>query len=860
MGSKAALIIGNLSLHVILSVVNFRGAKIYVAKNLLLYIKILRLRSTALSLRRTPLRMTIDHTTMWKPSSLFVFSLLLLFCCEGQSFAQSLQLTGTIRERGSQETIPGASLHILGTSRGARSNADGRYHLELAHGTAYAIRVTALGYRPDTLHVQLAKDSSEDFMLTAAPLLGPPITISAEASRKEARRIMHKVIDSKDAWQSQIHDYRFEVYSRATLRVKKDTASHVAAVLESVADGYWQMENGYAERITARKETADIPADVNRVALLGIENFYNDRMDFGDYSVVSPVAHDAFDRYDYDLVGEGELNGQPVWKISVEPLGNLNPAFLGTLWIDKTDYTIAYLDLQPNDAIAFGPVKDIDIRQTFAFVDNKFWLPSELNFDCAIKLAVPIVPNFGISQSATLQNYIINGGIPDSIFAAPRHTVAESADSADSVRWSGLRTIPLARDEDTAYRKFDSLAKIPQEEEESFSPVGLLLQLIPGTDFFQFNRIDGPEFELGHTWTVFEKNPLSFGGDVDYDLGDHDWEYSAGITQALTTKKRTQVSATISLDGDVEMSGGEHDVEVTSSIGGRIYDEHVALSTEYDQLVNTLTSLLLHSDYPDYYEARGFDINYSLTPNRRFSVTLEFRNEVDHSLANVTNYSFFFRNDTFPANPAINEGLLHELSLQSKENFPLGFWNGSIREGFAYSNPSIGSAFHYLTYAGNLTLEGKAGGWGKSWLSASWNGLLSGALPAQSLFFFEARDAVIAPRDVFRTLSPFEFEGDNTWSVMFEQNFYDLPTRALGIKMPLDLHWFGFANLAGATLTSATRAILPAPVQTLDSKPFAEAGFGIGNILNVLRFDAAWRLDYKTEHNFYVTGTLAISF
>ena len=138
------------------------------------------------------------------------------------------------------------------------------------------------------------------------------------------------------------------------------------------------------------------------------------------------MAHDAFDRYDYDLLGEGEMNGEQVYKISVEPLGDLTPAFKGTLWIDKVDYTIAYLDLQPDDAIKIGPVQGIDIRQTFTFVDNKFWMPSELNFDCAIKLELPIVPEFDISQSATLQNYVINGVIPDSIFTA-QHVVAPTA-------------------------------------------------------------------------------------------------------------------------------------------------------------------------------------------------------------------------------------------------------------------------------------------------------------------------------------------------------------------------------------------------------------------------------------------------
>jgi hypothetical protein len=802
-------------------------------------------------------------------SLVLVVLVLALFTPACTTFAQTCQLSGTIREQGSSETIPGATLHILGTTRGARANADGQFHLLLDSATRYSIRITALGYRPDTLQVQLFTNKTEDIQLPIAPILGPAITVSADASRKEARRIMHKVIDTKDAWQSQINNYRFEVYSRTNLRSKKntkedsddsgETKSKILFVIESSADGYWERDKGYAERINARKQTADIPPDVNRIALLGIENFYNDRMDFGDYNIVSPVAHDAFDRYDYDLIGEGELNGEPVYKISVEPLGDLDPAFKGILWIDKLDYTITYLDLQPNDAIKFGPVQGIDIRQTFTFVDNKFWMPSELNFDCAVKLAIPIVPEFDISQSATLQNYVINGDIPDSIFAAPRHVVAPTADSVDSVHWNALRTIPLEHDEDTAYRVYDSLAKFSSSS-APLTPLGLLFQLIPGTDFFQFNRIDGVSLELGHLWTVNDKLPTTLGGDADIDLGDGDWEYSMEVRQALTTKKQTQVTANISLDGDVEMSGGKNDVAVTSSIDGRYYDERIARSEEYDELVNTLTSLLLHKDYPNYYDAHGFDINYSLTPNRRFSATLDFKDETDHSLGNVTNYSFFFRKDTFQANPRINDGLLHEISVDLHEDFPLGFWNGSIHEGINYSNSSIGSKFNYLTSEGRLTLEGKLGGWGKTWLAASWNDLLSGALPAQSLFFFDARDAIIAPRDVFRTLSPFEFQGDRTWTIQLEQNFYDLPTRALGIHMPIDLHWFGFANMAGASLSSATSVILPAPVQTLGSTPFAEAGFGIGNILNVLRFDAAWRLDYKTANNFYVTGTLAISF
>ena len=795
---------------------------------------------------------------------LSIILLAILIAQQVDAQSTSVFLTGTVRERGTSEAIPGASLHILGTSRGARSNTDGRYRLELNQGTICAIRITALGYKPDTIHITLSRDSSIDIPLLTSPILGKTITVSADASRKEAERIMHKVIDTKDAWQSQLQNYQFQVYSRGTLRVKKDTNGKVAAVIESVADGYWDRNKGYAERIIARKQTADIPADVNKFSLLGIENFYNERMDMGEYTVVSPVAHDAFDRYDYDLLGEGEINGNPVWKISVEPRGEIFPAFQGSLWIDQTDYTIAYLDLGLNDAIKFGPVKDLRFEQTFSFIDNKYWLPSALTFDFQIKVGLPLVPDFRISQTATLDDYTVNGTIPDSVFSGTKHAVSARADSTDSLHWLSMRTIPLSHDEDTAYHHYDSIAKAPKkekDEDENFSPIGLIGQLIPGTDVFQYNRVDGPEIELGHYWTVLPQHPLSFGGDVDYDFGDHDWEYSVGFQQALTTRKKEQhMTANLSLDGDFELENTSNEVDVTSSIEGRFYNEHSVLGSAYGPLVNTLTSLFLHQDYYNFYEAEGFSIHFSFTPNARFSGWIGFRNEIDNSIANVTNYSFFFRNDTFRSNPPINDGMIHEIALNLSDNIPLGFWSSSVSGNATYSAPSIGSEFNYTTASVHFSIEGRDGGWGKSWVSATYSALLNGALPAQNLFIFETRDAIIAPRDVFHAMYPFEFQGDKAWQAMFEQNFFDLPTRALGIHMPIELQWLGFAHFAGASLSNATKAIQPTPTETLGSTPFIEAGFGIGNIFHILRIDATWRLTHQVEHNFFVTGTLGLSF
>jgi hypothetical protein len=111
-------------------------------------------------------------------------------------------------------------------------------------------------------------------------------------------------------------------------------------------------------------------------------------------------------------------------------------------------------------------------------------------------------------------------------------------------------------------------------------------------------------------------------------------------------------------------------------------------------------------------------------------------------------------------------------------------------------------------------------------------------------------------------MEPQEFKGDHLWSAMLEQNFYDLPTRLLGVTFldPLDLHWIAFGNAGQALLSQSLRPQLGTLIVGTGSTPFVEAGLGIANIYNVARVDAAWRLTHKRETNFRASLSFGFSF
>ena len=117
--------------------------------------------------------------------------LLAILFVTSNACAQS-ELTGTVRERvasGSGDGIPGASIAILGTSKGAKANSQGKYRLMIS-GTSVRLRISAIGYRPDTVTLTAPFPTTRDFALTIAPITGQDVVVTPNDTREEARRVV----------------------------------------------------------------------------------------------------------------------------------------------------------------------------------------------------------------------------------------------------------------------------------------------------------------------------------------------------------------------------------------------------------------------------------------------------------------------------------------------------------------------------------------------------------------------------------------------------------------------------------------------------------------------------------------------
>ncbi|MDR1881020.1 MAG: TonB-dependent receptor [Tannerellaceae bacterium] len=99
-----------------------------------------------------------------------IFGVCILFLCcwvqaiSGQNREQKVVIGGTVTDKLSGETLPGASIYAKGTPAGTSADSKGTYRLSLRKGR-YTIRCTFMGYRTQEATVNALSSETVDFQL-----------------------------------------------------------------------------------------------------------------------------------------------------------------------------------------------------------------------------------------------------------------------------------------------------------------------------------------------------------------------------------------------------------------------------------------------------------------------------------------------------------------------------------------------------------------------------------------------------------------------------------------------------------------------------------------------------------------------
>ena len=195
-----------------------------------------------------------------------------------------------------------------------------------------------------------------------------------------------------------------------------------------------------------------------------------------------------------------------------------------------------------------------------------------------------------------------------------------------------------------------------------------------------YNRVQG--VFLG--WAIPKKitgkyNFLTVHGFGGYGFKEKSWRYEVGADRWLFNQ-----------------------TDYRFEIGAKVYD---LTDTKDDWLLtsweNSLSAVLLHRDYQDYYRRSGYEFHASQNISIYFKGSLAYRNDLYESVDRNTNWALFGKRD-FRENPAIDNGemrsLYGELYFDNRNNIeePTRGWFAKL--GVETSNSNLKSDFSFNQY------------------------------------------------------------------------------------------------------------------------------------------------------------------
>ncbi|UCC44202.1 MAG: carboxypeptidase-like regulatory domain-containing protein [Candidatus Zixiibacteriota bacterium] len=787
---------------------------------------------------------------------LSMFLLLILAANPGQGMANDLvTLRGMTSSQETGEPISRVTIRVEGTGISTLSNDDGDYRLRLLRGE-YAIRFSHVGYYSETVTLNL-----QDSVSVRHVKLRPAVHMIEgmkvyNRAYDPAQAIIAEAIRRKRDILEQLHDYSFDAHTRLVVNDETDAdSSTVFMIAESQITAYWERPDKFKEIITARRQTANFEAGS---VILGIGeslNFNRNRIELGEYAIVSPTARDAMNHYNYYLLDTLMLDGRMIFRLEIEPKNPKEPLFVGFVHIADSTFDVVEVDVGVTEGVSFPFISDLKYSQQYAEFEDEFWMPIEIRYSGSVdlKVPVPMLPTrLSFYAVTSLYSYDFDKGVKKGTFDDFVFEVAEDADDVDSATWAERQKVPLTQRELDAYRRIDSVENQPEPLGKKILTGLALAPLLAtgvGERFFHFNRVEGAY--VGVAASLRRLVPrFQFDWRSGYAIDGAYWQHGFTTRYRFHDRRRQNVSL-------------------------EYHDGIVRRPTITPSFEPTFLALTYGFDPYDYYLEKGFTASLSSKLIKKSMLRISYSDYLQYSAPVATDYNFLGDGENLRDNPAIVDGKYRSVTVQlSYDSRPLGMNKGRtlvmsaeryLRLNFSleYADPDLLRNDHdFRRYWVRLRARFRLGSLGFSSIFAH-AGSSDGELPPQRQYTVDYGSDVWYRSNGLNTLNGHNFSGNRATFIYIDHDFDKLPFERSGLPLlenipfRLSVHgglfwteWRNQSVLVDDTIREARTA-------------YSEIGFGLANLTPFLGpFNMAlhftWQLSSYDTSRFHMNWSIQL--
>jgi len=634
----------------------------------------------------------------------------LLLICLGLLLTQGLLARGIrgVITDAQNSPLPFATIYVEELGTGTSSNAQGRFSYRMPTGT-YNVTFQFIGYETVVKRIKVDSDFVEiNVQLKEQTYELKTVEVTSDG-RDPAYIIMRKAITKAPFHLNQLNSYQAEVYTKGSGRVKKSPFmvrklmekegidSSFAFVSESVSEVQYKRPNYFEEKVISVYSQGD-NQDSDPNAYINA-SFYEPTV----ADVISPLSPKAFAYYSFTYEGFFADRGREIDKIKITPKSRGENVVEGYINIVDGEWSIHSLDIQVRKATPANIT--IDIKQIYAPIENKAWLPVSHQFDGMIKF---YGFHFEFGYLATVSNYQIElnpdldfevavideklekeeaktikdtrseemkdiedrlnndkkvtrkelkkllkeyekqeqkqQAEPD-VISISKYEVDSNAYRRDSIYWERIRPVPLNELEVRGYEKMDSLNTAEEEKQGNDVDTGINI----GKKSSAFGILDlffGETYGKKNKKFYIKPTILTAGFNT---VDGYNFQYGIGYSQGIKGNR-------FFIDADTRYAFARKKLNYWGTIGydfkkhplrGELRFQAGNTIAQYNQtqpihpIINTFMTLLLERNYMKLYEKDFVKLTYQQPLSRNFKLNAGIEWSERNTLPNFSDHHWF---------------------------------------------------------------------------------------------------------------------------------------------------------------------------------------------------------------------------
>ncbi len=801
-------------------------------------------------------------------------------------------VTGVVIDKVTKEPLPFVNIQALPSGEGASTNLEGVFTLT-SWKKVNQLQFTYLGYET----YSYSGKSQKGVMVEMDPT-GIQIEETVVIAKRRKKKIpkdtlaislQQLVVDNKENNRPKSFDsYSYKEHTKIEFdfyklgekfrnRIMLRPFSYSHEFIDTTDQGAEYLPLLLQEKLSQHYYQSDPPREKNIVLghyMTGIQNLsatalldaifenfdlYDNVIAAGGKSFTSPFSNSGLMTYRYYLNDSMREDGKLYLKLDFSPKAKESLGFNGSAWIDSESYAIKSIEFSLPKQANLNFIGEFKVRQDFEQVDSNKWMLSGENIQVAMNITAK--PN---SRSLLLKKEMVRGDLEVNQEFAPELFVGEKEIASDSLKggkekewWADNRVAPLTDTEAGVVLLSDSI-----EKTKAFRNL-LWFANLSTTAFLKFGPVEVGRFYQLISWNSIEGIRPKFGirtnkdwnenmqlwGYMAYGTKDKEFKYFANVRIKLPRKNNNWHILELNYKKDYTFLGQDYE------------DQQFSHDNMFLALLRTspLEKIMLLETMKMTYERQwvnGYTTTFTAGTSKFNAVedVFDFKYINDEGLEdsyekfNTTEIGFnqhiafgqtFFENDFYRFDALSKKPILDLKYKLGLKNIAGGDY-----------------AFHKLEFSLNQRLPSKLG---YTYYTLS-GGKIFGESPYPLMFLPVGNQGLYFNGAAYQLMNEFEFAADQYAALSMEHHF----DGAIFNRIPLinKLNLRSLVSIKGiignAKQSNLDLIVLPDGMRVPENW-YIETGFGIENILQLLRVDFYWRVtqrDAPNARNFGITIAL----